>query len=203
MTIKKINLTGVKKEPNFIGSWNIDQSICNNLIDYFNSNHETHREGKTSYGINKDEKDSIDLTIYPKDLAKNDTPCINEYFENLFECYKSYQQCWPFLIDHFQKLDIGPFNIQKYNQGGHFAKIHSERTNLQHAYRLFAFMTYLNDDFEGGMTTFNHYDLEVKPVTGLTLIWPAEWTHAHQGQVITKGSKYIITGWLNIPLLPL
>jgi uncharacterized membrane protein len=64
-------------------------------------------------------------------------------------------------------------------------------------------MTYLNDDFKGGMTTFNHYDLEVKPVTGLTLIWPAEWTHAHQGQVITKGSKYIITGWLNIPLLPL
>jgi uncharacterized membrane protein len=53
------------------------------------------------------------------------------------------------------------------------------------------------------MTTFNHYNLDVKPVTGLTLIWPAEWTHAHQGHVITKGSKYIITGWLNIPLLPL
>ena len=69
--------------------------------------------------------------------------------------------------------------------------------------RVLVFMTYLNDDFEGGMTTFNHYDLDVKPVTGLTLIWPAEWTHAHQGQVITKGSKYIITGWLNMPLIAL
>ena len=63
-------------------------------------------------------------------------------------------------------------------------------------------LTYLNDDFEGGKTTFNHYDLDVKPVTGRTLIWPAEWTHAHHGQIITKGSKYIITGWLNLPLIP-
>jgi len=35
-------------------------------------------------------------------------------------------------------------------------------------------MTYLNDDFEGGKTTFNHYDLDIKPVTGRTMIWPAE-----------------------------
>ena len=67
----------------------------------------------------------------------------------------------------------------------------------------YTLLIYLNDDFEGGMTTFNHYDLDVKPVTGLTLIWPAEWTHAHQGQVITTGSKYIITGWLNMPLIAL
>jgi hypothetical protein len=128
MTIKKINLTGVKKEPNFIGSWDIDQSICNNLIDYFNSNHLTHHEGQTAGGVVKNEKDSIDLTIYPKDLAKNDTPCINIYLENLFECYKSYQQCWPFLIDHFKTLDVGPFNIQKYNQGWTLCK-NSFRTN--------------------------------------------------------------------------
>ena len=202
MTIKKINLTGAK-EPNFIGSWDIDESICNNLIDYFNSNHLTHREGETAYGVNKNEKNSIDLTIFPKDLAKNDTPSINVYFENLFECYKSYQQSWPFLIDHFQRLDIGPFNIQKYNPGGHFATINSERTSLKPSYRLFAFMTYLNDDFEGGMTTFSHYDLVVKLITGLALIWPTEWTHAHQGQINKKGSKNIITGWLNSPIAPI
>jgi hypothetical protein len=39
---------------------------------------EIHHEGKTAYGVNKNEKDSVDLTIYPKDLAKNDTPCIND-----------------------------------------------------------------------------------------------------------------------------
>ena len=200
MSIKKINLTETKV-PNFIGSWDIDQSICKNLIDYFNSNPLIHHEGETAYGVDKNVKDSVDLTIYPKDLVNNDIPCINIYLENLFECYKSYRQCWPFLADHFKILDVGSFNIQKYNRGGHFAKIHSERISLHHLQRLFAFMTYLNDDFEGGKTTFNHYNLDIKPVTGRTLIWPAEWTHAHQGQIITKGSKYIITGWLNIPLI--
>ena len=197
--MKIINLHA-EKEPNFIGSWDIDRSICLNLIDYFDTNQLNHHEGQTAGGVDKSEKDSIDLTIYPKDLAENDTSCINIYLENLLECYKSYKQSWPFLNDHFKRLDVGPFNIQKYNEGGHFAKVHSERTSLQHLHRLFAFMTYLNDDFEGGNTTFYHYELNVKPVTGRTLIWPAEWTHAHQGQVITKGSKYIITGWLNIPL---
>ena len=64
-------------------------------------------------------------------------------------------------------------------------------------------MTYLNDDFEGGGTFFSHYDLKITPITGKTLIWPAEWTHAHRGEIVTKGSKFIITGWLNIPLLDL
>ena len=44
-------------------------------------------------------------------------------------------------------------------------------------------MTYLNDvaDEDGGSTVFTHYGLEVQPQKGHTLIWPAEWTHAHKG----------------------
>ena len=60
-------------------------------------------------------------------------------------------------------------------------------------------MTYLNDVNDGGATYFSHYDLEVKPIKGLTLIWPAEWTHAHRGNVLKTGLKYIITGWLHFP----
>ena len=75
MTIKKISLTEAKV-PNFIGAWDIDHSVCIDLIDHFNSNHLIHHEGQTAEGVVKNEKDSIDLTIFPKDLAKNDTPCI-------------------------------------------------------------------------------------------------------------------------------
>ena len=59
-------------------------------------------------------------------------------------------------------------------------------------------MTYLNDVEKGGSTFFKHYDLEIYPQKGVTLIWPAEWTHAHKGNKIISGSKYIITGWMNI-----
>ena len=97
-------------------------------------------------------------------------------------------------------LEIGSFNLGRYVPGQHFQAMHTERSGLSTLHRLFAFMTYLNDVEEGGSTYFNHYDLNVRPKKGTTLIWPAEWTHAHKGNPITKGCKYIITGWLTFPL---
>jgi hypothetical protein len=61
-------------------------------------------------------------------------------------------------------------------------------------------MTYLNDDFEGGNTTFVHHNIDIKPTTGKTLIWPAEWTHAHKGNIVESGTKYIATGWIHLPI---
>ena len=96
-------------------------------------------------------------------------------------------------------MHIGPFNIQKYDDGGHFRKLHAERTSLHTLHRVFAWMTYLNDVPEGGETEFPMYGLKIKPEKGKTLIWPAEWTHAHKGAVVAKGNKYIITGWMHYP----
>ena len=57
-------------------------------------------------------------------------------------------------------------------------------------------MTYLNNDDDSGTTNFEYYDIKVKPEIGKTLIWPAEWTHAHTGSILKSGTKYIITGWI-------
>ena len=35
-----------------------------------------------------------------------------------------------------------------------------------------------------------YYNLRIKPEKGKTLIWPAEWTHAHSGETLLKGKKY-------------
>ena len=56
-------------------------------------------------------------------------------------------------------------------------------------------MTYLNDVPDGGTEFF--YQKVISPAKkGLTVIWPAEFTHLHRGQV-SKREKYIITGWYN------
>ena len=91
------------------------------------------------------------------------------------------------------------FNIQKYSRGDHFASLHSERTSLDSLHRLFAWMTYLNDVDDGGKTNFSHYGIKIKPETSKTLIWPAEWTHAHTGEILKSGTKYIVTGWMHFP----
>ena len=46
---------------------------------------------------------------------------------------------------------------------------------------------------------FSHYDVRVKPEMGKTLIWPAEWTHAHAGEILKIDTKYIISGWMCYP----
>ena len=123
-----------------------------------------------------------------------------KYFKELHKCYMDYQEQWPFVKNIFKSVDIGVFNVQKYNSGDHFAHLHCERTSLNSLHRLFAFMTYLNDVEDGGKTNFNYYGIKVKPEKGRTLIWPAEWTHAHTGEVLKSGKKYIVTGWLHLPV---
>ena len=39
--------------------------------------------------------------------------------------------------------------------------------------------------------------MKVQPCSGLTLIWPAEWTHAHKANTLVSGVKYIVTGWMH------
>ena len=186
--------------PNFIGSFQIETNLCDKIIDFFNKNKGLQSKGEVINGVDETKKKSVDIAVNPKDLSKPDYQNLKIYFDHLFNCYKEYRVQWPFLNEVFEKVDIGSFNIQMYPPGGHFTKLHSERTSIKTLHRLFAFMTYLNDDFEDGETLFEHYSLSVKPKKGKTLIWPAEWTHAHKGNVVNNGSKYIITGWLNIAI---
>lgn len=186
--------------PHFIGAWALeDLALCDALIQFFEQHQEKQRQGVTLEGLNTNLKNSLDLPIAPAEINQPSHQVIKRYIGQLFKCYADYAKQWPFLEKTFPQLDIGRFNLQKYNPGGHFAHIHSERTDIASLHRLFAFMTYLNDDFEDGHTHFIHQQLHVKPKKGMTLIWPAEWTHAHAGEVVNTGSKYIATGWLLLP----
>ena len=64
----------------------------------------------------------------------------------------------------------------------------------------FLFITYLNDVENGGETNFHHFKIKIKPKQGKTMIWPAEWTHAHSGEVVKSGKKYIIICQLRHPI---
>ena len=198
--MKKVPIDSRNKNPNFIGSWTIEPIlICDDLISYFELNTLKQKRGVIGSGINTDIKDSVDIMIKPKEINLPGNEAFKAYFDQLFECYKNYVDEWTFLEEISERLEIGSFNLQRYQPGQHFKKIHTERFSLETLHRVFAFMTYLNDVQvqDGGSTYFSHYDLEIQPRKGLTVIWPAEWTHAHRGNRLKGGSKYIITGWIN------
>lgn len=200
--MQKVSLSKQNLNPNFIGSWIIDPlTICDELVDYFESNEKKQHKGVTARGEDAEVKNSIDISMSPNDLKLPNNKVFDQYFKSLYSCYQDYSCQWPFLTSFAQVLHVGQFNIQRYQSGQHFQKLHTERSSLSNLHRLFAWMTYLNDvDVEdGGDTYFSHYDLAIQPKKGLTLIWPAEWTHAHKGNVLNVDSKYIITGWMHFP----
>ena len=198
--MKKIKLSN-ELTPHFIGSWNIsNDELCKSIITFFENNPNLQKKGVTSGNtLNEEVKKSTDITINPNSLDDKDYEIFIKYFKHLNECFSDYKEQFPFLKTFIKKIGIGPFNIQKYSSGDHFSKLHSERTSVSTLHRLFAWMTYLNDvkEDDGGTTDFDYYKIKVKPERGKTLIWPAEWTHAHYGSVLKKGEKFIITGWID------
>ena len=198
--MKRLDLELAAASPHFIGVWNIEPlSLCDDLINFFETHQANHTQGRTAGGLNIDSKKSIDLAIRPRDLELPDHEPLRNYIDSLYECYKDYLKQWPFLEGILPNIEIGSFNLQKYEPGGHFMKLHSERTTIDTSHRVLAWMTYLNDVEDGGATRFEHQGLEVQPEQGKTLIWPGEWTHAHRGNVVNSGVKYIITGWMHLP----
>ena len=61
-------------------------------------------------------------------------------------------------------------------------------------YRYFTFLCYLNDDFEGGATSFPQLNLSIKPETGKAILFPS--TYLHCAEPVTNGEKYVLVSWL-------
>ena len=197
MIRKKIN----NDNENFIGCWNINNpELCEDIIDFFENNTHLHIKGNVTSGKSNIKK-TTDITIFPNDIKKKEFAIFKNFFNELHKCYADYQLQWPFLKENIKILDIPAFNIQRYNPGDHFSTLHCERDSLNTMHRVFAWMTYLNDiKSENGRTHFSHYNVKIQPEIGKTLIWPAEWTHAHSGEVLKTEVKYILTGWLCLPI---
>jgi len=175
----------------FIYTDYIDTQLCDDLIDYFENNPDKF-EGRSAYGVDKEIKDSTDCYLQDVNLT-------NRYFENLKKVIDGYIEKFPYSNNYSPFGVSDSINIQKYDQGGGFHAWHTERAGSQgpQSTRHLVFMTYLNNVDDGGGTEFFHQQKYIKAQKGLTVIWPADWTHTHRGVVSPSETKYIITGWFN------
>ena len=188
------------KQPHFIGCWDLENNeLCKKIVQFFENNIDLQIQGTTAKGVDLKKKKTTDIPINPKDLNNPKFEAFKIYIKELFNCFSDYKDQWPFLKAMINKVDVPGFNIQKYSRGDHFAVQHCERASISSIHRIFAWMTYLNEVNDGGYTNFSHYDIKIKPEIGKTLIWPAEWTHAHSGEILKSGNKYIVTGWIQFP----
>ncbi|MDJ0366019.1 2OG-Fe(II) oxygenase [Hymenobacter sp. H14-R3] len=81
------------------------------------------------------------------------------------------------------------FRFYRY-QRGHKFKGHYDESYARNAHEAsyFTFMVYLNDNFQGGDTTFR--GVRIRPRQGMALIF----LHSlyHEGSEVTQGVKYVL-----------
>lgn len=179
---------------NFIYSWKIDEKLCDDLIHFYNKNKKElgitgHTYHNNQITVKKDIKDSFDVFFYNQ--SQNET--IIEYFNQLSMGLTNYMQKYDLRGYEVRTEPIN--NIQYYPPGGGYKLWHSERGNKLRN-RVLVYMTYLNT-VENGGTEWYYQNYKTEAIKGLSVIWPAEFTHLHRG-IISKQEKYIATGWFEL-----
>ena len=143
--------------------------------------------------IDKSRKDSIDLCLQLSSTRNEGESKIREYVVNAMTiCTKRYKKKYPFLNDIDPWMIYDDYNIQKFNDGGGYHKVHCEQS-LDETSRIIVWMIYLNNAKCG--TRFYYPTRDIRARRGRVVMWPSAWTHPHSGITPNKGDKYIITGW--------
>lgn len=180
---------------NFIGTYDnaLKKEECEYIINFINT-------GILTPGIVSNQKvmvevkDSWDI---PLDMNDKGNEVNNILFNSLVKYIEEYKKEHP-QVDSINPWRYDPiYNLQKYNPGQGYHKLHCENISLHTSNRVMAWMFYLNTVTDGGNTYFENYDLTMNAIEGRLLIWPAYWTHFHKGVVSHTETKYIATGWFN------
>ena len=169
--------------------------MVDNIVNWYEKNQQDVEDGTCGNRVNKDWKESKDISIASEN---NDEPFLT-YKNKLHEFLVHYCNKYNILNTHIWRFGlVEDYNIQKYPISGGFKIEHCERMGALDSSikRILVFMTYLNDVDDGG-TEFMYLDKTIKAEKGKTLIWPSDWTHTHKGQISHTKEKIIITGWFS------
>jgi hypothetical protein len=170
--------------------------ICDDLLNIYNKskNKQLGRLGVNSR-LNESLKKDTEITFHPNNFINY--PNLLKYLNELKKICNIYIKKYKYSNEAHPWAILENIQIQHYKPKEGYFVYHSERGVATFPYnnRHLAFITYLNDVDDGGETEFYYQKLKIKPKKGLTIIFPADWTHTHRGITSLTQNKYIITGW--------
>lgn len=173
---------------------NLEQ--CTKFIKVFEEYNNYNVDGSVGKGVDTSIKDSTDFYFTPfnRELVKklygqSVQDMLDEVLVNVYR----YMDKYPVFKD--SDISFDPFNLQRYTPGQGFHAWHYEK--FEDTIRLFVWMIYLNDVPDGG-TQFMMQERIVKAEQGKLVIFPADWTYTHRGEISNTTTKYILTGWVSL-----
>ena len=169
---------------------------CDHLVKKFDTEAKLFA-GTTKGGYQPDVKRSTDTSWYDSnDLWLDETAYFVIKMKKALALYGEYLVNKGYYKDaEWQKLIKTTFiktpQMQKTEPGGFY--VWHQDGGLNDSSRAFTFIIYLKDVEEGigGCTEFE--GKVVQPKKGKLCVFPAQWPFFHRGQVLEKGTKYILT----------
>lgn len=169
----------------------LDSSICDELIQFFNSNSSYHERYQNNLSPQFTQLHFTKYRTLNPDLHRR----CEQAAINAIELYSSKideTKFWPL------RYGFEQFRIKHYlNNGSDQFAPHIDAANLDSMKRFLAFFWYLNDVEEGGETKFLNLDLTIKPKKGTLFIFPPLWLYPHQGNPTVSGEKYLLSSYLH------
>lgn len=186
---------------NFIGVFPeaVTSEYCDRVIGYFETCNQSGLVYNRQQAENCTKLDKDDEAVFAHEefYLATSLPLYREFHPVFLKAYNKY-------LDKYDVLKRLPstsnfwFKIQKTKIGGGYHIWHFESGDRTTCNRLFAWILYLNDVEDGGETEFLYMHKRIKPKKGTLLIFPANFTHTHRGNPPLLGTKYILTGWVDL-----
>ena len=182
----------------------LDPAICRDLLDSIITNYnELSHDGRTIGGVEPRSKFSRDAGFNNQYFIEHGQEWTNKLQDiddkiatALTGLIASYRCEYQVLHDWMQIEDTG-FQIQKYEQNLGYYRPHVDSLpGTKAAKRVLACIIYLNTVENGGSTRFPLHNVNVNPVQGRVALFPATWTHLHEGMPPLSGDKWIISTFL-------
>jgi hypothetical protein len=177
----------------------VPKTLCEEIIEKFESDYRK-RQGQLGSGdVDTTVKNCMDLEIgeWPQWKVQNDrlvrifTTAYKKYITNLkLNVFGEDKAHIVNQIFNTPNILVSGFQMQKYGVGGLFTW-HVDFNPFKT--RICNYIYYLND--HEACTEFLN-GKKIKPEAGKIVFFPTTWVHAHCGQPVEKGNKYIITGFI-------
>lgn len=201
----------------------LSDELCDRLVRKYEENTHLTYSGHTGSNEKMEEevKVSTDLYITSADEFRQEDTELTEVLSQYLKKYHQFMANFSITYAETAGVFDKGYQMQKTTPGGHYwwhtdeyvgcyadsmstmnVKSGHEVQVAAMERRMYTYIFYLNDqeeDFEGGLTEFivGIDDVRrVKPEKGKLVMFPANPLCTHQGAEVTKGEKYIATGWV-------
>jgi len=170
----------------------IIDSVENECVNH-NSGIHWNKSSTIGDGVMQDQRTNYDMSItYNLNTTNNETMRIihNRMCETLNSAMISYHN----RNQINESFWFEGFNLLKYQTGQEYKLHYDSSTGLG---RHVSAILYLNDNYEGGFIEFPNFNIKIKPVTGMLMLFPSNFAYGHIAHPVVQGTKYALVTWLH------